>query len=132
MIARMLGVVRRGRRTVVCGAFIAVTTAVIVAGAPVRGAEAGEVFSFAVGVYAVVASTVALAVSARLRRGRRVPLLAGGFGYVCGALLLVSRDGAGAHLGWALCALLAGTAGMVRCLYPVRSLRTPASAAPHE
>lgn len=111
------------------GAFIAVTTAVIVAGAPARGA--GEVFSFAVGVYAVVASTVALAVASRLRRGRRVPLLAGGFGYVCGAMLLVSRDGAGTHLGWALCALLAGTAGMVRCLYPVRSMRPEESASTH-
>ncbi|MBB1033362.1 hypothetical protein G6031_03025 [Dietzia sp. CQ4] len=127
MITRVVGMLRRGRRTVGYGAFIAVTTAVIVAGAPARGAGAGEVFSFAVGVYAVVASTVALAVASRLRRGRRVPLLAGGFGYVCGAMLLVSRDEAGAHLGWALCALLAGTAGMVRCLYPARPMRSPES-----
>ena len=116
MIAAVARAARRFRRTLGYGAFIAVTTAIVVAGTPSGSGE--SLLSFGIGVYTLVASTVALAVAARLRRDRRLPLLAGGAGYLCAALMLLSRDGVGSHLGWALFALLAGTVGMVRCLYP--------------
>lgn len=123
MIASVLRAVRNGRRTLGYSAFLAVTTAIIVAGAP--AASGGALTAFAIGVYALVSSTVALAVAARLRQGRRLPLLAGGAGYLCASLLLISRgDG---HLGWALFALLAGTVGMIRCLYPSRPVPHPAN-----
>jgi len=123
MIAAAVRALRRGRRTLGYATFVAVTTAVIVAGAP--SASGGALVSFGVGIYALVASTVALAVAVRLRQGRRLPLLAGGAGYLCASLILISRDGVGSHLGWALAALLASTVGMVRCLYPARATRHP-------
>lgn len=103
--------------------WVTATAVVLGLGVSSPPSDAGEVLLFTLGAWVLLCALVAVLISSRLRAGRGAPRAVGLVAFVSGAAVTVTHTPTFAMSVFALIGLVSGVAGLMVCLYPIRSVR---------